>query len=510
MDRYDLRAAEDPDRSERLELVKKSFERQRWDEGAKTLQSLLDDEHDSLAFGDDQVWRTVTESAISLLKSSPPAAMTAYLAHAETIAARDFKQALAAHDPAALVRVTRKYLLTPDGQRACRELIDLAIDSGNSDAVAGLLQQLARLESQQLADPLWRSQMIRQLKGQGAISLAGQIEQRFGVAASEVVDGPWRAPETERVPSASWTSVHGTADGHGLGQLQASIPLVRSRVPLLSHETFIRVIDDYLRKVLDTSTLGLSVLSTVGTGDVVVTRTLSGLMAIRASTGDVLWTSRDWGPQSDIEEGLSDRPTLPIEIGDQRFSDLGHRIAHRQLLCPSLGALSIDSRRVYSLAHFPNEPDQLELLIQSSFAEIDEEELPEATYLVARDLNTGRVVWRAGGLASEGFPGLPCEGAFLFGPPTCDGDELFVVGESDGDVWLFCLEAETGLVRWEQLLASAGRGIELDPVRKCWTAPVAVRGSLVICPHDDGLGDRCRSDYAADRLVDPAAGPRPQ
>ena len=255
---------------------------------------------------------------------------------------------------------------------------------------------------------------------------------------------------------------------------------------MLSHETFVRVIDDYLRKELDTSILGLSVLSTVGTGDVVVTRTLSGLMAIRASTGDVLWTSRDWGPPSEIEEGLSDRPTLPIETGDQRFSDLGHRIAHRQLLCPSLGALSIDSRRVYSLAHFPNERDQLELLIQSSFAEIDEEELPEATYLVARDLNTGRVVWRAGGLASEGFPGLPCEGAFLFGPPTCDGEELFVVGERDGDLWLFCLEAETGLVRWDQLLASAGRGIELDPVRKCWTAPVAVRGSLVICPTTTG------------------------
>lgn len=486
MDRYDLRAAEDPDRSERLELVRKSFERQRWDEGAKTLQSLFDEEHDSLVFGDDQVWRTVTESGLALLKSSPPEAMTAYLVHAEVIAARDFKQALATHDPAALVRVARRYLLTADGQRACRELIDLAIDSGNFDTVAGLLQQLSRLESQQLADPVWRSQMIRRLKSQGAISLAERIEQRFGTAAPEVVDEPWRAPETERISTSSWTSVQGTADGQALGQLLESIPLVRWQVPLLTHETLIRVIDEYMRNALDTSTLGLHVLSTVGAGDVVVTRTLPGLMAVRTSTGDVLWTSRDWGPPLDIDEELSDQPALPIATGNREFSDLGQRMAHRQLLCPSLGSLSIDSRRVYSLAHFPNEPDQLELLMQSGFAEIDEGELPEATYLIARDLLTGQVVWRAGGLASDGFPGLPCEGAFLFGPPTCDGEDLFVVGERDGDVRLFCLEAETGLVRWEQLLASAGRDIELDPVRKCWTAPVSVRGSLVICPTTAG------------------------
>jgi outer membrane protein assembly factor BamB len=484
MDRYDLRAAEDPDRSERLELVRKSFERQRWDEGAKTLQSLFDDEHDSLVFGDDQIWRTVTESAIALLKSAPPEAMTAYLAHAEVIAARDFKQALATHDPAALARVARRYLLTSDGQRASRELIDLAIDSGNFDSVAGQLQQLSRLESPQLADPVWRSQMIRRLKSQGAISLAERIEQRFGTALPMVADGPWRAPETERISSASWTSVQGTPDGQAPGQLLESIPLVRWRVPVLTHEVLIRVIDEHMRKVLDTSTLGLHVLSTAGAGDVVVTRTLSGLMAVRASTGDVLWTSRDWGPQLNIEEELTDQPVLPLATGNREF--LGQRIAHRQLLCPSLGALSIDSRRVYSLAHFPNERDQLELLIQSSFAETDEGELPEATYLVARDLMTGQVVWRAGGLASDGFPGLPCEGAFLFGPPTCYGEDLFVVGERDGDVQLFCLEAETGLVRWEQLLASSGRDIELDSVRKCWTAPVSVRGSLVICPTTTG------------------------
>lgn len=487
MDRYDLRAAEDPDRSERLELVRKSFERQRWDEGAKTLQSLFDDEHDSLAFGDDQVWRTVTESAIRLLKSAPPAAMTAYLAHAEVIAARDLQRARAAHDPAALIRVARRYLLTPDGQRACRELIDLAIDSGNFDAVVGLLHSLARLESPQLADPLWRSQMVRHLRSQNAQGLADQIEQRYGVAASDVIDGPWRSSQAEPVPAASWSHVQATADGQGLGQLQASIPLIRWRVPLQTHESFTRVIDEFLRGLLDPSTLALSVLSTVGTGDVVVTRTLAGLKAIRVSTGEVLWTSRDWGPEQDeFEDGLFDRPTLSIESRDGEFSDLGRRIVHRLLLCPSLGALSIDSRRVYALAHFPNERDQLELLLQSSFAEIDEGESPEATYLVARDLNTGRVVWRAGGLASDGFPGLPCEGAFLFGPPTADGDELFVVGERDGDLLLFCLEAETGLVRWDQLLASAGRGIELDAVRKCWTAPVSVRGSLVICPTTTG------------------------
>lgn len=489
MDRYDLRAAEDPGRSERLELVRKSFERQRWDEGAKTLQSLFDDEHDSLVYGNDQIWRTVSESAIALVKASPPAAMTAYLAHVEAVAARDLKQAQATQDRDALIRVARRYPLTPDGQRACRELIDLGIDSGNADAVATLIQQLVRVESPQLADPLWRGQMIDSLKRSDHHSLVSQIEQRFGPTPPRAVaDWPWQELKTtRRPPTVNWNSVLGTRDGQALGQLAESIPLVRWRVPLLNNQSFVRVLEEHLRDAQDTSALGLNVLSTVGEGDVVVTRTLSGLTAVRASTGEVLWTSHEWGPEGEFGDELSDIPVLlPIAIERGFIQDLGQRISHRLLFCASLGALSADSRRVYSLTHFPHERDRWELLIQSSFAESDEDTPPESTYLFARDLQTGQVVWRAGGPASEEFPGLPCDGAFLFGPPTPDGEELFVVGERAGDILLFCLEAQTGLVRWEQLLASAGRGIELDTVRKCWTAPVSVRGSLVICPTTTG------------------------
>jgi outer membrane protein assembly factor BamB len=487
MDRYDLRAAEDPSRSERLELVKKSLERQRWDEAAKILQSLFDDEHDSLVYQEDRVWRTVSQQAFSLLRESPPEAMTAYLANSEAVATRDLKLALASQDFNSLVRVARRFPLTPAGQQACRPLIDAAIDLENTDAVAALVQQLVSLDSSQLADADWRGSIVSALKRAGHLDLVTQIEARFGQSVKNS-DTPWQSgPPTPRIASWNWGSVSGSRDGRSLGSLTESIPLSRWRVPLLSSLTFNQVLESSLRDTLDTAALGVNVLSTVGEGSVIVTRSLSGLRAIHASTGEMIWTAREWGPDGEFDEGETEfQPLLPVAIERRMSQDLGYRMSHRMLFCASLGALSADSKHVYALAHFANERDRFELLIQPTFAEHDEDEPPESTYLYARDLQTGRVVWRAGGPASDDFPGLPCEGTFLFGPPTPDGDELFVVGERNGDVLLFCLDAETGLVRWEQLLASAGRTIELDTVRKCWTAPVAVRGSLIVCPTTTG------------------------
>ena len=117
MDRFDLRAAEDAGRSEKLDLVQKSFERQRWDEGVLQLQSLLNDEQDSLVYGQDRVWRPVSAAAVELIRRSPKEAQRAYDARFQSLSERDFQFAQQTHDLAGLARVEA---LSPHHFRATR------------------------------------------------------------------------------------------------------------------------------------------------------------------------------------------------------------------------------------------------------------------------------------------------------------------------------------------------------------------------------------------------------
>ncbi len=492
MDRYDLRAAEDAGRSDKLSLVRKSFERQRWDDGALQLQTLLNDEQDSLAFGADRHWRPVSEVALELLRQSPPEAQRAYLARFQAIAERDLKLAQQSQDLAGVARVARRFLLTTAGQFACRELIDAAVDEGNSEAVALLVRDLLRVDSPQLKDEVWRDPLIEMLRESGHGSLAKRLAALTGIPPhppqTATSPSPWSlahfaAPHS---PITEWTTLGGSPTGQSVTRTEDSSLLPRWRVPLVAQQHVRQLLREQRLTFEEEEVLGLSVLSTVGSGEVLVTRTLSNLTAVNASTGQTLWQSREWGPRpAVVVESQAGGPFAPPPFPNENVqSRLSFTIRQRLTICGSLGTLSADARQVYALATFSAEEPPLDEVVQPGFE--DDKDEYGTTYLYARDLLTGRIAWRAGGPSAEEPPGLPAAGVFFFGPPTPAGEELFAVGEREGDILLFCLEAETGLVRWEQLLAAAGQRLDGDSARRSWTAPVSVRGSLVICPTTTG------------------------
>lgn len=486
MDRYDMRAAEDPGRSERISLVRKSFERQRWDEGVQQLQVLLNEDHDSLVFEEDHTWRPASEVALGLILKSPADARRAYDARFQAIAERDLKLAQQTRDLASLSLVARRYLLTTAGQLASRDLIDAAIDQGNGDALAMLVRDLLLVDSAQFRDVAWRDQVLEILRTIGQQRLVTQLTPQAVVPgpAAETVS-PWSLGlfGTPPLPSTEWGTLAGDPSGRAVAGVEDFSLLPRWRHPLVSHPRVRQLLHEQLLMFEDEGALGLSVLSTVGYGDVLVTRTLSHLTAVNARSGETLWQSREWSPSS-VESEEAELFQAPVfsELNLNIENSLSYRIRSRLTANGSLGTLSADARHLYALEHVVEEGAPFEEIVQSGLEEAD----GATTYLYARDLRTGRIAWRAGGPPAEEPPGLPAAGVFFFGPPTPDGEELFAVGEREGDILLFCLEAETGLVRWEQLLAAAGRRLEGDNVRRGWSAPVAVRGSLVICPTTSG------------------------
>lgn len=487
MDRFDMRVAEEPAQIEKLSLVKKSFERRRWDEGVQQLQALLDEDQDSVVFGDDHNWHPLSDVVIDLIRQSPQEALSAYIARFGALAGRDLAQARRARDVPAMLQVSRRFLLTPAGQQASRELIDALIDHGNADCIAKLTTDLLRIESTQLDDIHWRETLSHVLRESGYKTLAAKLpELPESQPAPHSNEAAWEWSAFGQPPTAlrDWSTLSGSPTGQATVQTQETTLLPRWRQPLVTSPRVRKLLENQSLFFQDQGAMGLSVLSTVGSGEILITRTLSNLSAVNINTGELLWTSHEWGLASTDDLPEVEDIERQIEMYIERDSEgaLSDRIRKRMTACGSLGTLSANDRYVFSLASFNSEETPLESMIQPGF---EESENPDK-FLFARELKTGRIAWRAGGPSSHEATGLPAAGVSFFGPPTPDGDELFVVGERDGDILLFCLEADTGLVRWEQLLAAAGRRLQEDVVRRSWAAPVAVRGSLAICPTTTG------------------------
>src|SRR6185436_5056094 len=145
-----------------------------------------------------------------------------------------------------------------------------------------------------------------------------------------------------------------------------------------------------------------------------------------------------------------------------------HPIAQLLFANGNFGALSSDGRQLFSVEDDTfvmqqiqqywgnNDPSKQDALRRSW----------TSNKLVSYDLHNGRPLWAVGGVeSSEAFqPELP--GVFFFGAPVADGHELFVIGERDGEIRLFCLQAETGKPLWTQLLATAETAISRDIARR--------------------------------------------
>lgn len=98
----------------------------------------------------------------------------------------------------------------------------------------------------------------------------------------------------------------------------------------------------------------------------------------------------------------------------------------------------------------------------------------------------GKLLWECGGVATSSAPELT--GALFLGAPLPTAEELLVLAELNGEVYLVSLEPATGRLRWKQpLAANQGTTISLDPQRKSFGLSPTLDGSLVLCPTLSGF-----------------------
>lgn len=150
------------------------------------------------------------------------------------------------------------------------------------------------------------------------------------------------------------------------------------------------------------------------------------------------------------------------------------------------GQLSSDGERVFGLCERPS-MDIAEQYALGQNARIARPGVEPTTNVLQcwSVPEQGKIQWEVGGTASPIERRLA--NTFFLGPPQPVDDELLVLGEQNGDVFLFSLDPKSGKLLWQQPLVTNLSGpITDDALLKSVGAIPSVDGNMVLCPTASG------------------------
>ncbi|HVJ66785.1 MAG TPA: PQQ-binding-like beta-propeller repeat protein, partial [Caulifigura sp.] len=479
-------AAASRELSRNLEQSDALVKTQQWNAAIEQLQYVLELPEDALVQRPGG-WASLKRAAERRVMALPEEGRRAYLNQYSAVAAEELKRALDETSFDGLVRVASRFRLTPAGQTAANEVISQLADAGDFVAAAQWVLELEQDRSPLADTGAWKAR-------KGAIWLAlGRDDVASATDASTV---PSANPPTA-IPARGWTEIYG-----GPARTNSVIgdqPLLleewsskSSQVSGLQDEIEQRQTD-----LFAATHRPIPVANAVTSGSLLAFRSAAGLEVRNSATGDLQWRARgrstvesQFGRTNDLSGGA-----MILGPGDNQESHPLTSYFYRDAV---LGQLSTDGRRIFAISRAAT--------LLSSGYDIWAPE-PNARQgnrsfnsIVAVDFGTGRRLWTTGGSKDDAPFESPLAGVYFFGPPTVDGDELFVIGASAADIVLYCLEASTGLPKWRQFIAQYDTTkIDDDFVRQMWSCTPTVTRGVVYCPTNAGwfvAVDRCRRRLA--------------
>jgi outer membrane protein assembly factor BamB len=478
-DQIDQRLPQRPEDHRRLRQAHSMIQQERWHEAVEILQYLLEQEVDSFATrasGEAVSIREIVEGVIGRL---PDDGRRNYLNRYSPIAQSLLEEARREQDEGTLLEVSSRFFHTPAGREATSLLASLWEDQGELTSSARAWSRLAVTAEQ--------AKERRQTARRGAVAWArtGQLDRARSLAKQSGLDEPAFLDELAAVrpiPSRS---------GELAGPSTSADPIEPVLIPHWSEPSAQRYsvqhqVQSLLRDLEDRQRAPIPSRQALAIQGKVAFRTLAGLQVRDLASGELLWEDRQANsPEQLLIPGRSE------ELGSEVVPYNGAMFEHHQLASLLFrddvqGTLSTDGRHLFAiesanpLASFAS-PYSWRWRRQAQNFD-DEQSEWSTNELVAYDLESGRVRWRVGGAPIEERFSRPLSGTYFFGPPTADGDDLFIVGEHAGEVSLFCLSARTGELNWSQLLAIPGRPIHEDAARRFWACPPVLEQGLVICP----------------------------
>ncbi len=507
-DAIDASAPHDAKAANRLQLAETLIQRGQHDRALEALLYTLDKADGGMVRLADGSLSPVGEEANRLIGTLPAETLDLYRKQYGPASERALEEALASGRRDRVEAVALQFRYTDAGRKALVHLAAIHFDRAEFGLAFRVYEKIFKG-----LDAGSRLRMAYAAAASGQIDRAREIATALadadltangGLLASREDIDRLLARATEMSPQpvvADWRMPFGDPTSSALAEAGEPILLRRWHQPLAFRMPLQSRIERLTLDLHDNHKATVPTILPLAIGDRVISRTLHGTSVFSISEGRLLWESEDQSLEQrlalDPNEGYD--PTMrqimrmrgqfgidPRQSGSpNEFGPLVDTLFRNGVY----GHVTADDRRLYVVEH-DHENGQVGtarfainrinmLAPDGSFA-------PSFNRLVAYDLDTGRLAWPefgglGGGLTASAFE-PPLAGFYFFGPPTPDGNELFVIGEAEKQIRLIALDPESGQERWMRPIAEAPVGIAQDPVRQHWPAQVAVGRGVLVCP----------------------------
>lgn len=517
-DQIDARAAKDRKQAELLRKANASAHAQDWQAALELTQTLLAQEEDSVSRVDNG-WISVREQAMRLMLTIPDEVLRGFRQRIGAEAERRLSEAEQSGRIDRLAQVAMRFLVLEPGQLSAQQLAVRHLDRGEfalatrwfrwlDDAKAAITkdrhwQLQAALAAKQAGDKDSAEKWLKKISSNieaGSTSRPPVGEEQIEMGGTRVRVSDWWAALPNRVIAqttlAEWPMFFGAPNRAALSRGGEPLLMPRWRQPLTQMQPLQRQIEMLVEDMHDQNRATISVCQPLLVNGCVVLRTLGGVQVFDVETGRPLWSTAERFKAEDLIGSGDAQPTfitanrvIRVVNGVQQFDSTNtqweqHPLAQLLFTNGNFGVLSSDGRQLFSVEDDTFVMQQFQAYWGNN--DLSKQDTLRRNWssnkLVSYDLRNGRPLWAVGGIESdEPFqPELP--GVFFFGAPVVDGHELFVIGERDGEVRLFCLQTESGKLLWTQLLATAETVISRDVARRQFVAQVSIADGLVICP----------------------------
>lgn len=215
--------------------------------------------------------------------------------------------------------------------------------------------------------------------------------------------------------------------------------------------------------------------------DMVLMRTTKNLLAVNFITGKRVWEV----PTDDPFESALD-PAADVNYGGRQSVDFSSGLRYRMWGDATFGTLSSDGRFVFAVEDLPLEVGTSWAARHMVFINRRNNPAQARPFnrLAAYDIESGKLVWHAGGSPEE--QSLPLAGSFFLGPPLPFGGQLYVLAETKGEIRLIALNYDDRSVKaaWSQQLTyvDTDENVLFDPIRRLSGASPSYADGVLVCP----------------------------
>ncbi len=192
--------------------------------------------------------------------------------------------------------------------------------------------------------------------------------------------------------------------------------------------------------------------------------------------------------QTGVLEGVSAFAGMPHYIGQDYIESEDSRLPLQDELVQRIwgqqatGQLSADDANIYAVVEQPS-IDTAESLQRGVNAMIATR-VPRQNYNVLQAYSIDKQVslaWEVGGENGLREPAL--SNVLFLGPPLPFNDELYAIGELNGELLLFALNPQDGKLLWrQQLAANNAFTIASDSIRRNFSSTPSFHAGVLICP----------------------------